>query len=263
MSSSASETTANTVDVLGVRFPRLYGEEAVALLLAKLRSGDSHGVCFPDMSTLNLAVDSPGFRRLLQRRMIVLPDGAGVMWVASWRGKPLPANLNGTDLVPRFFAAAPAGTTVFLLGGPEGVAARTAEQFAARFPHLRFVGSFHGYLTPTDEQQLVATLCELRPQVVLVGMGNPQQVELIDRYLDHPSLRGTLWLAVGGQFDYYGGTLKRAPTWLRKVRLEWLFIVLQQPHKLRRYFVGIPLYLSRCALASLLHSHDIPDGARQ
>lgn len=255
-----TEPEQDTVDVLQVRFPRLYTEEAVALLLGKLRSGTSAGVCFPDMSTLNQAVDRPAFRKLLQRRMTVLPDGAGVMWVASLRGKPLPANLNGTDLVPRFFAAAPDGTSVFLLGGREGVAARTREQLAARFGHLRFLGHSHGYLSPDEEAALMDRLAALRPQVVLVGMGNPLQVEFIDRHLDDPRLRGTLWLAIGGQFDYYGGTLKRAPSLLRRARLEWLYIVAQQPHKLSRYFVGIPKYLSRCALAALTHSHDIPEG---
>lgn len=255
-----TETTPETVDVLGVRFPRLYSEEAVALLLGKLRSGQSTGVCFPDMSTLNIAAEQPSFRRLLQRKMLVLADGAGVMWVASWLGKPLPANLNGTDLVPRLFAAAPDGTTVFLVGGHDGVADQTSQRFATRFPHLRFVGSSHGYLNDASERALIERLRVLRPQVVLVGMGNPKQVEFICRHLDDPGLGGTLWLAVGGQFDYYGGTLRRAPSWLRKVRLEWLYIVAQQPHKLHRYFVGIPLYLSRCALATLLESHDLPSG---
>jgi len=254
----------DSVAILGIRFPRLFVEEAVALLLSKLRAassgGPSTGVCFPDMSTLNLAVEKPQFRRLLQRRMIVLADGAGVMWVASCRGQPLPANLNGTDLVPRLLLAAPAGTTVFLLGGRDGVAEKTSERFTTRFAHLRFVGSSHGYLDAEGEGQLVERLRVLRPQVILVGMGNPQQVELIDRHLDDPSLRGTLWLAVGGQFDYYGGALRRAPQLLRRLRLEWLYIVMQQPHKLRRYFIGIPLYLGRCALAALTGSHDIPDG---
>ncbi len=250
----------DTVDVLQVRFPRLYAEEAVALLLSKLHAGESTGVCFPDMSTLNLAAEKPAFRRLLQRKMLVLPDGAGVMWMASWRGKPLPANLNGTDLVPRFFAAAPKGTSVFLLGGRDGVAAKTMQRFADRFAHLRFVGCSHGYLAPDEEKRLVDHLCELRPQVVLVGMGNPLQVEWIARHLDDPRLRGTMWLAIGGQFDYYGGTLKRAPESIRRLRLEWLYIVAQQPHKLSRYFIGIPRYLVRCALAAVTHSHDLSDG---
>lgn len=87
----------NTVDVLGVRFPRLYSEEAIALLLQALRQRERLGVCFPDMSTLNLAWETPSFRRLLKRKFLVLPDGAGVMWAALCRGKPLPENLNGTD----------------------------------------------------------------------------------------------------------------------------------------------------------------------
>lgn len=251
-----------TVDILQVRFPRLFTEEAVAWLLQKLASrpgtGPSTGVCFPDMSTLNLAAQSPALRRLLQQRMTVFPDGAGLAWVAKLRGKPLPANLNGTDLVPRFLSAAKAGTTVFLLGGQPGVAQKTTQIFAARFPHLCFVGHAHGYLSAAQDEQLVARLRNLSPRVVLVGLGNPQQIEWICRRLEDPVLRGTMFLAVGGQFDYYGGSLRRAPALVRRARLEWLWIVLQQPHKLRRYFLGIPLYLSRCAWAGLCHEHDLP-----
>ncbi len=92
-------------------------------------------------------------------------------------------------------------------------------------------------------------------------MGNPQQVAFIDRYLDDPELAGTLWLAIGGQLEYYGGTLRRAPALLRRLRLEWLFIVLQQPHKARRYFAGIPLFLLRCLWAERSDGHRAPAGA--
>lgn len=248
----------NTVDVLGVRFPRLYSEEAIALLLQALRQRERLGVCFPDMSTLNLAWETPSFRRLLKRNFLVLPDGAGVMWAALCRGKPLPENLNGTDLVPRFLAAVPTGTSVFLLGGRDGVAKKTADVWAQRFPHVRFVGHANGYFSTDEEPALIERLARLRPQVVVVGMGNPRQVEWIDRHMGDRRLASALFFAVGGQFDYFGGMLQRAPLFFRRMRLEWLSIVYQQPHKLRRYFVGIPLYLLRCAIASWKHEHDLP-----
>lgn len=249
------EPAGDKVDVLGVSFPRLDGASAVQFLLSRLGAATSTGVCFPDMSTLNLAAERPAFRQLLQQRMVVFNDGAGLSWAARRLGRPLPANLNGTDLVPQLLQAAPATTSVFLLGAKPGVAAQAQAVLASRFPRLRFIGSHHGYLDSATEARVVAQLRAARPAIVLVAMGNPLQIEFIDRHLDDPLLAGTLFLAVGGQLDYYGGTLKRAPQLLRRARLEWLYIVLQQPYKARRYLVGIPRFLLRCLIAEQRGTH--------
>lgn len=246
------------VDVLKVRFPRLRSDEAVALLRERLVSRRTTGVCFPDMSTLNLAASDEDFRRLLQRRMLVFNDGAGIAWAARRQGRPLPANLNGTDLVPRLFSVAPPGTTVYLLGARPGVAKTAATELASRFPHLDFLGTHHGYLDAATEAEVLAELRRLRPQIVLVAMGNPLQIAFIDRHLDDPLLDGTMWLAVGGQLDYYGGGLRRAPPLLRRLRLEWLYIVMQQPHKAERYFLGIPRFLASCLIAERTGGHTAP-----
>lgn len=249
------DQAGDKVDVLGVSFPRLDAAEAVQFLLSRIGASASTGVCFPDMSTLNLAAEQPALRRLLQTRMVVFNDGAGLAWAARRQGRPLPANLNGTDLVPRLLQSAPAGTSVFLLGARPGVAARAQALLAARFAHLRFVGSHHGYLDAAAEAAVLEQLRTGRPQIVLVAMGNPLQIEFIDRHLDDPRLAGTLFVAVGGQLDYYGGTLKRAPERWRQARLEWLYIVLQQPYKARRYLVGIPQFLLRCLIAERRGTH--------
>lgn len=260
MSATAgAQEAADFVDILRVRFPRLTVPQAVQVLLERLASQKSVGVCFPDMSTLNLAAADAQMRSLLQRRFLVFNDGAGLAWAAQRRGRPLPANLNGTDLVPRLFAALPAETSVFVLGARPGVAEAAQALLAPRFPHLRFVGSHHGYLDAQSEAAVLSKLHALRPQIVLVAMGNPLQLEFIDRHLDDPLLPQTMYLAVGGQLDYYGGRLKRAPLWMRKAKLEWLFILLQQPHKARRYLVGIPLFMLRCLLAERTHSHQLQE----
>lgn len=246
------------VAILGVPFPRWSADAALAWLLGRLGGGEATAVCFPDMSTLNLCAERPAFRALLQRRVYTLNDGAGLAWAARRQGRPFPANLNGTDLCPRLFAAAPSGTRVFLLGARPGVAERARAAFASRFPHLDFVGARHGYLDAAAEEAAVADIAARRAQIVLVAMGNPLQVELIDRHRDDERLRGVLWLAVGGLLDYYGGDLVRAPGWVRRARLEWLHLVLRQPHKARRYFVGIPRFLGRCLWAERTGGHAPP-----
>lgn len=249
------------VDILQLRFPRITKEEAVDMLLQKIVSGNGGGVCFPDMSTLNLAEKDPSFKILLRKRVLTLNDGAGLAWIARRRGLPFPDNLNGTDLCPRLFARAPKETRVFLLGGKPGTADRAREKLAHDYPDLDFIGSYHGHLSVGEEDKLITLLRGLKPQVLLVGMGNPLQIRFIDRYLDDPAFQNTLFLAVGGFMHYYSGELSRAPVWVRRLSLEWLFITLQQPHKLKRYFIGIPLFLLNCLRAERDNCHDLPSDA--
>ncbi len=246
------------VDILQLRFPLITQEEAITMLLQQIASGSGGGVCFPDMSTLNLAEKDPSYKALLRQRVLTLNDGAGLAWMARRRGHPFPDNLNGTDLCPLLFARAPNKTRVFLLGGKSGTADRARDKLACTYPHLEFVGAYHGHFSEGEEQKVIALLRELKPQILLVGMGNPLQIRFIDRYLDDSAFRQTLFLAVGGFMHYYSGELSRAPVWVRLLRLEWLYITLQQPHKLKRYFIGIPFFLFNCLRAEFLGRHDIP-----
>jgi exopolysaccharide biosynthesis WecB/TagA/CpsF family protein len=248
------------VDILGLRFPRLTREQALAMLLDLLARRRCAGVCFPDMSTMNLAVADPGLLAILRDRMVVLNDGAGLAWAARRRGHPFPDNLNGTDLCPALLASAPAGTRVFLLGGRPGVAAAARATLEALFPEIEFVGTHHGYFSAETEAAVVDEIAALRPGIVLVGMGNPTQVRFIARRLEDGRNPSTIWFAVGGLLDYYGAGLKRAPEWVRNAGLEWLHIVTQQPHKLPRYFLGIPRFIARCTVAGIRHRHDAAAG---
>ena len=219
--------------------------------------GRTLAVAFPDMSTLNLAARNPEFRRLLQRRVVTFNDGAGLAFVARViRRAPFPDNLHGTDLCPMLLETLPSGTTIYVLGAPADVVDRAREALENKYPALRFVGHHHGYLDDALEASVLDELRRLRPQVVLVGMGNPLQVEFIDRHLDDPDLAGTLWLAIGGQLHYYGGGLERAPAWMIRAKLEWLHLVIRQPHKLGRYGFGIPRFIARSLWAQLRHGHD-------
>lgn len=245
------------VDILQLRFPLLTREKAVTMLLKKLTDGEGGGICFPDMSTLNLAEKDSSFKSLLRNRMTVFNDGAGLAWIARRRGHPFPDNLNGTDLCPMLFSRAQDNTRIFLLGGKQDTVERAREKLAQTFPHLDFIGSYHGYFNEDEESKVVTLLRKLKPQIVLVGMGNPLQVQFIDRHLDEAAFKSTLFLAIGGFMHYYSDELSRAPVWIRRFRLEWLYIVFQQPHKLKRYFLGIPLFIYNCLQAEKKHLHEL------
>jgi N-acetylglucosaminyldiphosphoundecaprenol N-acetyl-beta-D-mannosaminyltransferase len=247
-----SENTQNSVRVLGVDIANLSTREAIrsieALLL--LKSDDPGKVFIVNAHSLNLAYEDPDYRSVLNSADIVLGDGTGIRMAAKRRGVHMKANLVGTDLVPALFdATAGKGYRYFLLGADE----RTNE-LAAHYAHSTFrgwtlAGSHHGYIDGDKEQETIAKINASRSHLLLVGMGNPKQESWIARNVG--SLRVPVAIGVGGLFDHWGGNLNRAPRWVRKLGIEWLQILGQQPgRKWRRYLLGNPAYLWRASLAT-------------
>jgi len=195
--------------------------------------------------TLNLASESQTYREILNSGHVVFADGTGARWAARLRGVRLKANLVGTDLVPAFFRTTSGrGYRYFLLGANHETIHRAAETSRRMFPGWQLAGFHHGYVQ--DEIGAAKVIDEINaayPHVLLVGMGNPLQEQWIHRH--RASLQVPVSIGVGGLFDHWGGNLQRAPVWVRRHGLEWTQLLLQQPHKSRRYLLGIPKFLLR------------------
>lgn len=252
------ETTRNNVGrppfrrykILGIEFTDLHCQDAVELIEESIEKHD-HGtrrIYLANAHTLNLAAKDPAFHEILNGADYVFGDGTGVRWAARTRGIRVRDNLVGTDLIPQLLdQKAGKGYSYFLLGGkPDAIA--TAAAFAEeRFPGWKQCGYHHGYLTtPEINAQAIEEINSARPDLLLVGMGNPTQETWLHRYQDQ--IKVPVSVAVGGLFSYWQDDLIRAPLWLRKAGHEWIWILCQQPHrKTIRYLVGNPLFLGRIA----------------
>src|SRR6185369_3033836 len=148
-------------------------------------------------------------------------------------------NLVGTDLMPFFFVnTMDRRYRYFLLGARGDVVERAAEYLVRQFPGLCIVGYHHGHYDQDEHDGVLERINAARPEVLLVGMGNPIQECWI--HDNRPRLtKVRLAVGVGGLFDHWGGVLKRAPRWVRRNGFEWAQLMLQQPHKWRRYLWGI------------------------
>lgn len=234
------------VPLLGVRVTDATRQEAVELMDGWIRGRDgrARAVFIVNAHTLNLAWEDPGYRAVLNGADVVFADGSGARLAARLRGVRLRDNLVGTDLVP-YQASIPRarGYGYYLLGGAPGTAARAAERFARQFPGIRIAGHHHGYVDRVQSASVVATINDTGADVLLVGMGNPLQERWIAEWL--PALRVPVCLGVGGLFDHWAGGLRRAPVWVRSLGVEWVQLLLQQPHKWRRYLLGNPKFVAR------------------
>jgi N-acetylglucosaminyldiphosphoundecaprenol N-acetyl-beta-D-mannosaminyltransferase len=205
-------------------------------------------VFFVNAHTLNVAADEPDFRQVLESADVVFNDGTGVRWAARQRGITLRDNLNGTDLIPAFFAATRGrGHRFFLLGAARETIGDAAEFARRQFQGWDLAGYHHGYIHDGGGEQVVDQINAARPDLLLVGMGNPLQERWIHRH--QPRLNVPLAVAVGGLFDYWSGGLERAPSWVRKWGSEWVHLLVRQPHKWRRYVLGNPKFLYRMTRA--------------
>lgn len=248
-------TVTPPVELFQIPFPRLSRQQSVDKVKKAIANQAALSVCFPDISMINQLYENEELKQMVKKHFLPLNDGAGLAFSAFLQGKRFPDNLNGTDWTPELLRQLPSKTKVFLVGGTTAVATKTLHDFQQIFPHIEFLGSHHGFLKPIEEQTLVDHLRTLKPNLVLVGMGNPLQLSFIHKYRSDPSFENTTWIAVGGLFDFYGGARIRAPKWMRKLRLEWLHIIWVQPQKIPRYLTGIPKFLYRTFLLFLLKKH--------
>lgn len=195
--------------------------------------------------TLNLACDDPIYDEILHSATRIFADGTGLRWAARQRGQTLKDNLVGTDLMPALFErTAGRGYRYFLLGADEASIARAAEFCRSRFPGWEQAGFHHGYVSdPALNDCAISKINAARPDVLLVGMGNPLQERWIASNLSR--LNVPLSVGVGGLFDHWGGNLKRAPLWVRRLGCEWVQLLLQDFRKTRRYLLGNPLFIYR------------------
>lgn len=181
----------------------------------------------------------------------IVNDGIGVD-LAAWlvHRRRFADNLNGTDFIPRLCRTSRRPLRIFLLGARPGVAEQAARRLAIDHGQ-RVVGCCNGYgefAALSGRGELAARINASGADLVLVAFGNPMQEQWIldnDDDVDAPLMFG-----VGALFDFLAGEARRAPAWVRKARLEWLFRLCCEPRRLlRRYTVDIVAFLSICLAA--------------
>lgn len=190
---------------------------------------------------------SPEFASVLEQADLCLADGAGVLWAVRRQGCRLSGKVTGSDLVPALAArAAAGGHPLFLLGAEPGVAAEAARRLKAANPRLVVAGVHSGSPSPEHDEETVRLVSESGAVILLVAYGAPAQDLWIAR--NRARLPVKVAIGVGGTFDFLAGRVRRAPLWLRRIHLEWLYRLLQQPWRARRMAV-LPLYAVRVLAA--------------
>lgn len=226
--------------LLGVRVDDITLAEAVAWAEHVIQQGEPRQVATVNVEFLMAARRDRAFRETLNRTALNVPDSVGVFWGARLLGWKLRERVPGVDLAWGLAElAARRGYGLFLLGAAEGVAARAAERLRQAYPALRVVGTHAGSPDPGEEEEIVGRVQAARPHILLVAYGAPRQDLWIAR--NRARLGVPLAMGVGGTLDYIAGIVPRAPCWIRRLGLEWLYRLCRQPWRWRR-MLALPRY---------------------
>lgn len=236
-----------TSSILDVNVHRVTAEVVREQLDSFVQSGQPHQIVTVNMDFLRLARTDTDFRNALNGADLSVPDGVPVLWAARLLGKPLADRVTGIDIVEHGAAlAAERGYRVFLLGAEPGVAAAAAAELSRRHPGLWVAGVYSPPFGPMSEEanaHMVRMVRDARPDMLFVAFGAPRQ----DTWIAHHrhELGVPVMVGVGGTFNFLAGRVSRAPTWMQRRGLEWLYRLKQEPRRLwKRYLLGdMPVFL--------------------
>ncbi|PKO23223.1 MAG: acetylglucosaminyldiphospho-UDP acetyl-beta-D-mannosaminyltransferase [Chloroflexi bacterium HGW-Chloroflexi-1] len=229
----AIHITQYAVRILGVRVDALTYDDLLEQIAGFIAEGAPHQICTVNPEFVMEARRNPAFRAVLEQADLCLADGVGLLWAARRQGRRLPERVTGSDGVPLIAArAAEAGWRLYLLGAAPGVAEQAAEILTGRYPGLQVVGAYVGSPTDADAPEIIARVRQAKPDVLFVAYGAPSQDLWIARRRD--TLGVPVMMGVGGAFDHITGMRRRAPAWVQRLNLEWLFRLITQPWRWRR-----------------------------
>jgi N-acetylglucosaminyldiphosphoundecaprenol N-acetyl-beta-D-mannosaminyltransferase len=190
-------------------------------------------ICTVNPEFVMQAQQNGAFRKVINDAALCIPDGVGLLWAARRLRHPLRERVAGSTLVVQIAErAAQSGWRLYLLGGALGVADRAAAILQARYPGLVVAGAFPGSPAPDEENDIVERIRAARPDMLFVAFGAPAQDLWIAR--NQPRLQVPVAMGVGGSLDFVAGVTRRAPEWVQRIGLEWLYRLIREPWRWRR-----------------------------
>ncbi|MFT4157965.1 MAG: WecB/TagA/CpsF family glycosyltransferase [Microbacterium sp.] len=244
----ASPAAAAPVVVAGVSVGSFTEQAFVSDVIAMATSDGVDVAVGVNAHVCNIARADQRFRSLLSQS-VTYADGQSVVWAANLLGGSIPERLATTDIAePILRAAAASDLPVYFFGAAPGIAEQAAARLRARIPGLK-LKTHHGFAKDAELDAVFDDIAAHGTKILFVGMGDPAQRFWIDEHLDRmPSAV----LTCGGLFDWLSGSNRRAPEWMIKAGLEWLWRLMIEPRRLAaRYLLGNPSFMAAVAMQKL------------
>ncbi len=247
-----------SIKILGIRIDNTTYIETLLLIKKYISSRDTHQICTVNPEYIMAAQNDPELMYIINNSSINTPDGGGLLFAANYLGSNLKEKVTGIDLIYKISRlSAKFHYKIFLLGGLDNVAKKSAQTLKTKYPNLNVVGTYEGsprikpiskkiwsrnytvkksmdisskdQLFDKENFKIIKKITKAKPDILLVAYGCPKQDKFIARYKKY--LNVPVMIGVGGSFDYIAHKVARAPKWMQTLQLEWLYRLIKDPKK--------------------------------
>jgi len=241
-----------TRNPFGIVFDAITTEEFISYAISAAHEKNSlNFITYLNAHCVNIYFRDPQYAQIINRADLVYADGQAVIWASRFLGEPLPERISAGDFFMEFCRkCVEEDLSLFLLGSAPKVAEKAMKNIRAEVPGIKFKGACHGYFQKEKTAGVLATIKEAAPDILLVGMGVPIQEKFARNHLTELNVPVT-W-CVGALFEYFAGETPRAPRWIRRIGMEWLFRLTMEPRRLwKRYLLGNLCFIGKTLRARL------------
>lgn len=237
MNTAVVESTAQRVEIMGCSIDNLNMQETLQRVEGFIASGRAHQHVVVNVDKLVKAQSDHELRRIINECALVNVDGMPVVWASRILGRPLKERVAGIDLFESLMErAATKGWRVYLLGAREEIVSTVKIKYEEKYRGLVIAGYRNGYWDAGDDAAVAETIRAARADVLFVAISSPKKEQFLGQY--QALMKVPFAMGVGGTFDVAAGRIRRAPEWMQRSGLEWLFRFLQEPRRMfRRYFI--------------------------
>lgn len=225
-----------TCNILGTNIAVTNMAETVAYIEEHIDELRGKYICVSNVHTTVTGYEEADYRNIQNTAALALPDGKPLSLYSKKHGFPEAERVTGPDLMGELFAR-DNGLRHYFYGGKEETIQVLSEKLPREYPSLQIAGMVSPPfrpLTEEEDERELQKMNDAKADIIWIGLGAPKQ----ERYMyEHRGKVNGVMIGVGAGFDYYAGTIKRAPMWMQKLSLEWLYRLMQDPKRLfRRYF---------------------------
>ena len=229
------------VEILGVKVDSVTMDEAIKTACNFIEEKSPKMIATANAEMIMNATRDKELFKILNEADLVVPDGAGTVWAANYLGIEMKERVAGYDLSQNLMALSPKmGFKTYFFGSAPTVAEKAKAKAEKLYPGIKVVGVHDGFFDEDEEKKIISDIKEKKPDILLVALGVPKQEKWIFSHKEE--LGVPLSIGVGGTFDVMAGVMKRAPLWMQKAKLEWLFRGMLQPTRAMR-LMALPKFV--------------------
>lgn len=226
------------IHILGSNVDVLTMDESIVNIkqLIERRQCTQHIVV--NASKINLMNNDKKLRDIVNNCPLINADGQSIVWAAKILGEPLNERVTGIDLFLKLVEIAEKeGYKLYFFGAKQEVVERLVSIFSVKYPSLKIVGYKNGYFKEEESEEIAKEIKNSGADILFVAFSSPKKEFWINKYM--PIMQVPFAMGVGGSFDVVTGVTNRAPIWMQRHGLEWLYRFIQEPRRMwRRYIIG-------------------------